>query len=164
MALLSGCAQQVLAPQINEATIRLLTRHGCEVVVAKGAGCCGALTHHLGQEGNDHARANILAWSREIAAGGLDAIVINASGCGTTVKDYGFMFRDDRATSARTPCGAVANHAATPAAATRAAARPNADAIRVLMTGAAGEPLRLPRGHYCCFALYFSWQPPQFFS
>ena len=68
VALLSGCAQQVLAPQINEATIRLLTRHGCEVVVAKGAGCCGALTHHLGQEANDHARANILAWSREIAA------------------------------------------------------------------------------------------------
>jgi glycolate oxidase iron-sulfur subunit len=95
VALLTGCAQQVLAPQINEATIRLLTRHGCEVVVAHGAGCCGALTHHLGQEGNHHARANILAWTREIAAGGLDAIVINASGCGTTVKDYGFMFRDD---------------------------------------------------------------------
>jgi glycolate oxidase iron-sulfur subunit len=95
VALLSGCAQQVLAPEINEATIRLLTRHGCEVVVADGAGCCGALTHHLGQEGNDYARANILAWSRETAAGGLDAIVINASGCGTTVKDYGFMFRDD---------------------------------------------------------------------
>ncbi len=95
VALLSGCAQQVVAPQINEATIRLLTRHGCEVVVSKGAGCCGALTHHLGQEGNDHARANIVAWTREIAAGGLDAIVINASGCGTTVKDYGFMFRDD---------------------------------------------------------------------
>ncbi len=95
VALLSGCAQQVLSPQINEATIRLLTRHGCEVVVAKGAGCCGALTHHLGQGGRDYARANILAWSREIDVGGLDAIVINASGCGTTVKDYGFMFRND---------------------------------------------------------------------
>jgi glycolate oxidase iron-sulfur subunit len=95
VALLSGCAQQVLAPQINEATIRLLTRHGCEVVLPKGAGCCGALTHHLGQDGNGFARANILAWSREIAEGGLDAIIINASGCGTTVKDYGFMFRDD---------------------------------------------------------------------
>jgi glycolate oxidase iron-sulfur subunit len=95
VALLSGCAQQVLAPQINEATIRLLTRHGCEVVLPKGSGCCGALTHHLGREGNDYARANILAWTREIAADGLDAIVINASGCGTTVKDYGFMFRDD---------------------------------------------------------------------
>ena len=95
VALLNGCAQQVLAPQINEATIRLLTRHGCEVVVAAGAGCCGALTHHLGQGGHAAARANILAWSREIDAGGLDAVVINASGCGTTVKDYGFMFRDD---------------------------------------------------------------------
>ena len=96
VALLSGCAQRVLAPEINEATIRLLTRHGCEVVVAKGAGCCGALTHHLGQGGLTEARANIRAWSREMAApGGLDGIVINASGCGTTVKDYGFMFRDD---------------------------------------------------------------------
>jgi glycolate oxidase iron-sulfur subunit len=95
VALLVGCAQQVLAPQINEATIRLLTRHGCEVVVPPGVGCCGALTHHLGQGGRDYARANILAWSREIGGGGIDAIVINASGCGTTVKDYGFMFRDD---------------------------------------------------------------------
>ena len=95
VALLNGCAQQVLAPQINESTIRLLTRHGCDVVVAEGAGCCGALTHHLGQNAHDYARANILAWTREIADGGLDAIVINASGCGTTVKDYGFMFRND---------------------------------------------------------------------
>ena len=87
--------RQVLAPEINEATIRLLTRHGCEVVVAEGAGCCGALTHHLGQDGHAFARANILAWTREIERGGLDAIVINASGCGTTVKDYGFMFRND---------------------------------------------------------------------
>ena len=75
--------------------MRLLTRHGCEVVIAEGAGCCGALNHHLGQDGRSFARANILAWSREIDRGGLDAIVINASGCGTTVKDYGFMFRDD---------------------------------------------------------------------
>ncbi len=95
VALLSGCAQQVLAPEINEATIRLLTRHGCEVVVSKGAGCCGALTHHLGQDAHAFARANILAWSRDIAAEGLDAIVVNAAGCGTMVKDYGFMFRDD---------------------------------------------------------------------
>jgi glycolate oxidase iron-sulfur subunit len=97
VALLAGCAQQVLAPQINEATIRLLTRHGCEVLVAKGSGCCGALTHHLGQGGEDYARANVQAWGPEIAAGKLDAIVINASGCGTTVKDYGFMFRNDPA-------------------------------------------------------------------
>ncbi len=97
VALLTGCAQKVLAPQINEATIRLLTRHGCEVVVARGAGCCGALTHHFGQDGRTAARANIEAWSREIDGAGLDAIVINASGCGTTVKDYGFMFREDPA-------------------------------------------------------------------
>ncbi|NNM57228.1 glycolate oxidase subunit GlcF [Acidocella sp.] len=95
VAMLAGCAQQVLAPQINEATVRLLTRHGCEVVVANGAGCCGALTHHLGQDGHAAARANILAWQREIESGGLDAIVMNASGCGTMVKDYGFMFRND---------------------------------------------------------------------
>jgi glycolate oxidase iron-sulfur subunit len=97
VALLDGCAQKALSPQINEAAIRVLTRLGCEVVVAQGAGCCGALTHHLGQDGESFARANILAWSREIQNGGLDAIVVNASGCGTTVKDYGFMFRDDPA-------------------------------------------------------------------
>jgi len=95
VALLSGCAQQVLAPEINQATIRLLTRHGCEVVIADGVGCCGAINHHRGRDGHSYARRNILAWSREINNGGLDAIVINTSGCGTTVKDYGFMFRDD---------------------------------------------------------------------
>ncbi len=94
-ALLTGCAQQVLAPSINEATIRLLTRLGVEVVVAEGAGCCGALTHHMGRHdaAMASARANIAAWSREIEGAGLDAVVINASGCGTTVKDYGHMFR-----------------------------------------------------------------------
>jgi glycolate oxidase iron-sulfur subunit len=97
VALLSGCAQPVLAPGINEATVRLLTRHGCEVVVAAGAGCCGALTHHLGKTDSAHAlaKATIAAWTREIEGEGLDAIIINASGCGTTVKDYGFMFRTD---------------------------------------------------------------------
>ncbi|HWD58721.1 MAG TPA: glycolate oxidase subunit GlcF, partial [Stellaceae bacterium] len=97
VALLPGCAQQVVTPEINEATIRLLTRHGCEVVVAAGSGCCGSLPHHLGQEAPAlaFAKANIDAWEREIAAGGLDAIVVNASGCGTTVKDYGFMLRED---------------------------------------------------------------------
>jgi glycolate oxidase iron-sulfur subunit len=99
VALLSGCAQQALAPEINEATIRLLSRHGAEVVIAKGAGCCGSLTHHLGKERPSlrFARANIDAWSRELARGGLDAVVVNASGCGTTVKDYGFMLREDAA-------------------------------------------------------------------
>jgi glycolate oxidase iron-sulfur subunit len=98
-ALLSGCAQQVLMPQINEATIRLLTRLGCEVVVARGSGCCGSLVHHLGEEPEAlaFARANIDAWEKEREARGLDAIVVNASGCGTTVKDYGFMLRTDPA-------------------------------------------------------------------
>jgi glycolate oxidase iron-sulfur subunit len=96
VALLEGCAQQVLDPGINEATIRLLTRMGVEVVVARGAGCCGALTHHMGrhEQAMASARANIEAWSSEP---GLDAIVVNASGCGTTVKDYGFMFREEPA-------------------------------------------------------------------
>jgi glycolate oxidase iron-sulfur subunit len=99
VALLPGCAQQVLMPEINEATIRLLTRHGCEVVVAAGSGCCGALVHHLGEEAPAlaFARANIDAWERARDAGGLDAIVVNASGCGTMVKDYGFLLREDPA-------------------------------------------------------------------
>jgi len=94
VALMTGCAQQVLMPRINEATIRLLTRLGVEVVVSRGAGCCGALNHHIGQHDRAMglARANIEAWAGEK---GLDAIVINASGCGTTVEDYGFMFRSE---------------------------------------------------------------------
>ncbi|WP_298559098.1 glycolate oxidase subunit GlcF [uncultured Aliiroseovarius sp.] len=97
VALLTGCAQKALDTDINDATIRLLTRLGCEVVVAKGMGCCGALTHHMGKENQSHAQAaaNITAWMREKRGEGLDAIVINTSGCGTTVKDYGFMFRND---------------------------------------------------------------------
>ena len=93
VALLAGCAQRVLSPSINEATIRLLTRLGVEVVVAREAGCCGSLNHHMGQHdaAMARARANIEAWSKE----SVDAIIINASGCGTTIKDYGFMFRDD---------------------------------------------------------------------
>jgi len=97
VALMTGCAQKALDTDINDATIRLLRRLGCEVVVAKGAGCCGALTHHMGKEGESHATAakNIKAWTAEMAGEGLDAIVINTSGCGTTVKDYGYMFRND---------------------------------------------------------------------
>ena len=94
VALLAGCAQQALDGAINRATIRLLSRHGCEVVVAQGAGCCGSLTLHMGREteAREAARANIAAW---LLAGDLDAIVINASGCGTTVKDYGHLFARD---------------------------------------------------------------------
>jgi glycolate oxidase iron-sulfur subunit len=97
VALMTGCAQKALNTDINDATIRLLTRLGCEVVVAEGAGCCGALTHHMGKTSESHATAakNIKAWCAEIDGQGLDAIVINTSGCGTTVKDYGHMFRND---------------------------------------------------------------------
>lgn len=97
VALMTGCAQRALNTDINDATIRLLTRAGCEVVVAKGAGCCGALTHHMGRSADSHASAarNIRTWRTEIEGEGLDAIVINTSGCGTTVKDYGHMFRND---------------------------------------------------------------------
>jgi glycolate oxidase iron-sulfur subunit len=99
VALLTGCAQRVLDPEINAATIRLLTRHGCELVVSQGAGCCGSLPHHMGREHEAHAmaQANIAAWHGEAERNGLDAIVINASGCGTTIKDYGFMLRNDAA-------------------------------------------------------------------
>ncbi len=92
VALLSGCAQTALNTDINEATIRLLTRLGVEVVIAKGMGCCGAVTHHMGKTAASHksAAANIAAWK----AADVDAVVINTSGCGTTVKDYGHMFRD----------------------------------------------------------------------
>jgi glycolate oxidase iron-sulfur subunit len=102
VAILSGCAQPVLNANFNEAAIRLLNRHGIEVVQARGEGCCGALVHHMGREAQAHAfaRRNIDAWTAEIE-GGLDAIVITASGCGTTIKDYGFMFRDDPAYAAK---------------------------------------------------------------
>ncbi len=97
VALMTGCAQKALNTDINDATIRLLTRLGAEVVVAEGAGCCGALTHHMGKTTESHATAakNIRAWAREMDGEGLDAIVINTSGCGTTVKDYGHMFRNE---------------------------------------------------------------------
>ncbi len=103
VAILSGCAQPVLNPAINEATIRLLVRHDIEVVLPKGEGCCGALVHHMGQEEAGHvfAKRNIDAWMAEIEGEGLDAILITASGCGTTIKDYGFMFRDDPAYAAK---------------------------------------------------------------
>ncbi len=103
VALLNGCAQQVLDPAINEATIRLLNRHDVEVVVPLQSGCCGALVHHMGKEeaALDAARKNIDAWSREMDLDGLDAIIINTSGCGTTVKDYGFMLREDKAYAER---------------------------------------------------------------
>jgi len=99
VALMTGCAQKALNTDINDATIRLLRRLGCEVVIPRGVGCCGALTHHMGREGEAHASAaaNVAAFMAEKHAGGLDAVVINTSGCGTTVKDYGHMLGGEEA-------------------------------------------------------------------
>ncbi len=102
MALLAGCVQPVLDPAIDAAVVRLLTRHGVEMIVAEGQGCCGALAHHMGKDDDalEKAKANIVAWEKEIG-GGLDAIVISASGCGTVLKNYGFMLREEPAWAAR---------------------------------------------------------------
>jgi glycolate oxidase iron-sulfur subunit len=99
VAILNGCAQPVLNPGINAATLRLLNRFGIEVVTPKGEGCCGSLVHHMGREEQalEQARHNVDVWTREIEAGGLDAIIVTASGCGTTIKDYGYMLRLDPA-------------------------------------------------------------------
>ncbi len=99
VALLSGCINPVLAPSTNEAAIRLLNRHGIEVTVAAGEACCGSLSHHMGREDEAlaFARNDIDAWTRELEGEGLDAILVTVSGCGTTVKDYGFMLRTDSA-------------------------------------------------------------------
>ena len=97
VALLIGCVQQVISPQINEATIRLLNRHGIEVIVPKGINCCGSLDYHLGKSNlaNETFKKNILIWHEEYIKNGLDAIISNTSGCGTTLKDYGFIFSGD---------------------------------------------------------------------
>ena len=97
VALLAGCAQQAINANINDATIGFLTRHGCEVVIAEGAGCCGALTLHMGldEPARAAARRNVAAWQRENAQAPLSAVIINASGCGTTVKDYGHLFANE---------------------------------------------------------------------
>ena len=92
-----GCVQKVVSPQINEATIRLLNRHGIEVVVPKNIQCCGSLDHHLGKSTSalQSFKKNISIWYDEYLKNGLDAIISNTSGCGTTLKDYGFLLRDD---------------------------------------------------------------------
>jgi glycolate oxidase iron-sulfur subunit len=99
VALLQGCAEPVLNPDIRAATVRLLARAGVETIAAKGEVCCGALVHHLGREdeAKDFARRNVDAWMHEIESSGLDAIIVTASGCGTMIKDYGFLLRDDPA-------------------------------------------------------------------
>jgi glycolate oxidase iron-sulfur subunit len=172
VALLTGCAQSVLAPGINDAAIRLLTRAGVEVVLPAGEGCCGALVHHMGREHDalDAARRNVDVWTSEIARG-LDAIVITASGCGTTIKDYGFMLRGDPAYAAkaervsalakdvtevlvtldlgdpvRRPATAVAYHSAC--------SMQHGQKIRrepkALLTAAGFTVRDVPEGHLCC--------------
>ncbi|MGO9025863.1 MAG: glycolate oxidase subunit GlcF [Beijerinckiaceae bacterium] len=97
VALLQGCVEPVLRPEIRAATLRLLARCGVETILAKGEVCCGALVHHLGRadEAKGFARRNVDAWMHEIETSGLDAILVTASGCGTMIKDYGFLLRDD---------------------------------------------------------------------
>jgi glycolate oxidase iron-sulfur subunit len=177
VAILAGCAQPVLRPEINEAAIRLLNRLGIEVVVAEEAGCCGALTHHLGFEEAAHnsAKAVIAAWHREIAGEGLDAIVITTSGCGTVIKDYGYIFRNDpewreraQAVSARAldiseylaQLGALPGGGTSRAGAKRRVAYHAACSLQhgQKVTGAPKELLRqagyevidVPEGHLCC--------------
>jgi len=176
VALLNGCAQQVVDPAINEATVRLLTRHGVEVVVAKGAGCCGALTHHMGLERPAHAaaQANIDAWHAWTEAGGgpgLDAVVINTSGCGTTVKDYGFMFRSNPAYAEKAAAVAALARDVTEVVAELGLAEPVVETGRTLayhsacsmqhgqkltrqpkdLLRAAGFSVKdVPEGHLCC--------------
>ena len=173
VALLTGCAQKVLKPSINESTIRLLTRLGVEVVVARGEGCCGSLVHHMGRERDalDAARANVDAWMHEIGRGGLDAIIVNASGCGTTVKDYGYMLRLDpeyagraaRVSSlTRDVTEFLAAHGVAGAAAPRdlavayhsACSMQHGQKIRTepgALLSAAGFAVRdVPEGHLCC--------------
>lgn len=172
VALLSGCAQPVLDPAINEATIRLLNRHGVEVVLPKGEGCCGALVHHMGQEHDAlaFARANIDAWMAEIDGEGLDAIVITASGCGTTIKDYGFMFRNepDYAEKAAkvsalakdvtefletlelAPVRDVAMPIAYHSACSMQHGQQLKDGPKRLLSGAGFKVKEVPEGHICC--------------
>ncbi len=97
VALLTGCVQRVISPEINESTIRLLNRHGVEVVVLPEIECCGSLNHHLGKKEKAHKSFihNINFWYDEYLNNGLDAIISNTSGCGTTLKDYEFIFRND---------------------------------------------------------------------
>ncbi|HVA14862.1 MAG TPA: glycolate oxidase subunit GlcF [Stellaceae bacterium] len=171
VALLRVCAQEVLAPRIDEATLRLLTRHGCEVAIVAGQRCCGSLTHHMGRDARAMMTAAIDTFTREIEAGGLDAIVVNVSGCGATVKEYGYLFRDDPAYAGKAarvsaltrdlsefmaaiglsaparPSGLrIAYHAACSLQhAQRILAEP-----KTLLAQAGFTVLEIPEGHICC--------------
>jgi glycolate oxidase iron-sulfur subunit len=171
VALLTGCAQSVVGDEINRAAIRLLTRHGCEVVVAD-VGCCGALPQHMGMrdEAKSRAAQAVAAWSAEIDAG-LDAIVITTSGCGTTVKDYGHLFADDAALSAKAqkvagltfdisewmqklglnpPANAPGGRVAYHAACSLQHGQKQKTAPPALLKAAGFTPVEVPDGHFCC--------------
>ena len=166
VALLPSCAQQALDRNINAATVRLLQRHGCEVVVTAGVGCCGALPLHMGRstQGKALARRNVAAWSTEVARG-LDAIVVNASGCGTTVKDYGHFVGGEQAKSigalARDvsefllelglkPGGAAPYRVAYHDACSLQHGQRVTGAPRKLLAGAGFAVLDVPERHFCC--------------
>ena len=177
VALLSGCVQNAVAPQINEATVRLLNRHGVEVVTVTGAGCCGALAHQLGhdRDARRQARANIRVWSDELKAGGFDAVVVNAAGCGDMIKNYGTLFARARGNSSEaSDCaaqisslardiseymgeiGLMKSHtdmdlsvAYQPACALEHGQRV-ADLPRQLLAEAGFHVVDIPEGHLCC--------------
>jgi glycolate oxidase iron-sulfur subunit len=169
VALLAGCAQRVLDPDINAATIRLLNRLGCEIVIPERAGCCGALVHHMGEDkgGHDFARRNIDAFLAEQP----DAIVINASGCGTTVKDYGYMFRNEAAYAEKARrvsqlardvtellaelglpplTGEARGRVAYHSACSMQHGQRIREEPRKLLAAAGFEVLEVPEGHLCC--------------
>jgi glycolate oxidase iron-sulfur subunit len=173
VVLLQGCAEPVLRPEIRNATVRLLTRAGYEVALAKDEVCCGALVHHMGRkdESLDAARRNVDAWMAEIDGPGVDAIVITASGCGTTIKDYGFMLREDAGYAGRaakvsalakdvseflagielpTPTGAAPLKVAYHAACSLQHGQKVLDAPKQLLA-AAGFEVKTPlEAHLCC--------------
>ena len=176
--LLTGCVQQALAPRLNLVTVRLLNRHGCDVRVVSGAECCGAFTLHMGKEekAKESARKTIAAWENElyraeISGAPIDAVVVNASGCGTMVKDYGRIFAHEpemvdraqriaglakdvtelladiglNAPASVTPI-AIAYHDACSLQHAQKVIRPPRDLLR-----AAGFIVRdVPEGHFCC--------------
>jgi glycolate oxidase iron-sulfur subunit len=171
VALLTGCAQAVVGNEINRAAIRLLTRHGADVVVAD-APCCGALPQHMGQQ--DKARslatATIESWWRETKEGGgqgLDAIVITTSGCGTSIKDYGHLFPGDpkaalvaglaldisewmERTGLNPPASPTGQRIAYHAACSLQHGQKQRTAPQKLLRDAGFIPMEVADGHFCC--------------
>ena len=171
--LLAGWAQRVLAPSINAATIRMLNRAGFDVTVPPEAGCCGSLELHMGREAPAMAaaRATVRAWTAELGRGEVAAIVVNASGCGSTVKDYGHLLKRDPVladaaarigTLARDACEFLAEvglpDAPQPRRHVAAIHDPCSlrnvqrvtDAPRALLAGAGFVLREIPEAHFCC--------------